>query len=71
MEGLLLAINKLSANSDSSISRINKALDVMIEGYMHQVEHLGIDEKNVEEIEKKEMNSNKYMQIIDKLIEKI
>lgn len=71
MEGLLLATNKLSINSETSISRINKAIDIMIESYLHQVERSGIDENSIEKIEKKEMNSNKYMQIIDKLLEKI
>ena len=71
MEGLLLATNKLSINSETSISRINKAIDVMIESYLHQVEHSGIDENSIEKIEKKELNGNKYMHIIDKLLEKL
>lgn len=71
MEGLLLVTNKLSINSETSISRINKAIDVMIESYLHQVEHSKIDEISIENIEKKELNSNKYMQIIDKLLEKL
>lgn len=71
MEGVLLAINKLSDNSESSISRINKALDVMVESFLHQVEKTNIDEKGIEAIEEKELNSNKYIQIIDKLIGKL
>lgn len=71
MEGILLAINKLSDNSESSIIRINKALDIMVESFLHQVEKTNIDEKGVEAIEKKELNTNKYIQIIDKLIGKL
>ena len=71
MEGILLAINKLSDNSESSITRINKALDVMVESFLHQVEKTNIDEKGIEAIEKKELNTNKYIQIIDKLIGKL
>ena len=71
MEGLLLAVNKLSDTTQSSVSRINKALDLMVEIYMHQVEKLKIDEKGIEAIEEKELSTTKYLQIIDKLIGKI
>ena len=71
LEGLLLSVNKLSKSSDISINRINKAIDSMVESYLHQSERLFLTEDKINAIEKKEMNTNKLMQWMDKLIDKV
>lgn len=71
LENLLLSVNKLSKNSDTSISRINKAIDSMVESYLHQTERTILNEEKISAIEKKELSTNKMMQWMDKLIDKI
>lgn len=71
LEGLLLSVNKLSKSSDISINRINKAIDSMVESYLHQTERLFLTEDKINAIENKEMNTNKLMQWMDKLIDKV
>lgn len=71
LEGLLLSVNKLSKSSDISINRINKAIDSMVESYLHQTECNLLTEDKISAIEKKELNTNKLMQWMDKLIDKV
>lgn len=71
LEGLLLSVNKLSKSSDISINRINKAIDSMVESYLHQTERNFLTEDKISAIEKKELNTNKMMQWMDKLIDKV
>ena len=71
LEGLLLSVNKLSKSSEISINRINKAIDSMVESYLHQTERFFLTEDKINAIEKKEMNTNKLMQWMDKLIDKV
>lgn len=71
LENLLLSVNKLSKNSDTSISRINKAIDSMVESYLHQTERTMLSEEKISAIEKKELSTNKMMQWMDKLIDKV
>lgn len=71
LEGLLLAVNKLSKNSETSISRINKAIDTMVDSYLHQTERLFLNEDKISTIEKKEVSVNKLMQLMDKLVDKV
>ena len=71
LEGLLLMVNKLSKNSDTSIARINKAIDAMVDSYLHQTERMFLNEDKIGTIEKEEVNANKLMQWMDKLIDKV
>ena len=71
LEGLLLMVNKLFKNSDTSIARINKAIDAMVDSYLHQTERMFLNEDKIGTIEKEEVNANKLMQWMDKLIDKV
>lgn len=71
LEGLLLSVNKLSKNSDVAIIRINKAIDSMVESFMHQTERTFMSEEKINAVEKKELSANKLMEWTDKLIDKV
>ena len=43
----------------------------MVESYLHQTERLFLTEDKINTIEKKEMSTNKLMQWMDKLIDKV
>lgn len=67
LEGLLMAINRLSPSSQDAISRINSSLDVIVNTYVHRITRESIDEKRVEELENKELSQDTYFNIIEKL----
>jgi len=67
MEGLLMTINRLSSNSQDAIETISKCLDKMVNGYLSKVAKEPMDELRIEAIEQKEVNEDRYLQIIEKL----
>ena len=69
LEGLMIAVNRLSANSQDAIEMINRSIDKMVNGYLLRVTKDSIDELRLNEIEKKEVNEDIYMKIIEKLAE--
>ena len=64
LEGLLMTTNRLSSNSEESIERINKVIGSMIESYLHQIEKGTVDEKRIEKLEAKELDSDTYIQLL-------
>lgn len=71
LEGLLMTINRLSSNSQDAIETINKSLDKMVNGYLNKVAKEPMDELRVEAIEKKVINEDSYLKIINKLTDLI
>lgn len=71
MEGLLMTINRLSSNSQDAIETISKSLDKMVNGYLTKVAKEPMNELRVEAIEKKEIDEDSYLKIIDKLTDLI
>lgn len=45
LQGLLLAINKLSTTQELAIKRINDALERMLDSYLHKIEHQSLTER--------------------------
>ena len=71
LEGLLMTINRLSPNSQDAIETISRCLDKMVNGYLNGIANNPMDEQHLEKIEKKEMNEDSYLKIIDKLTDLI
>lgn len=69
LEGLMIAVNRLSTNSQDAIEMINRSIDKMVNGYLLRVTKDSVDELRLNEIEKKEVNEEIYMKIINKLAE--
>jgi len=67
LEGLLMTVNRLSPNSQESISRINKSLDMVVNAFVSKIVRDSMDEKRVEDLEKNEISQDAYYKIIDKL----
>lgn len=62
-----MTVNRLSPNSQESISRINKSLDMVVNAFVSKIVRDSMDEKRVEDLEKNEISQDAYYKIIDKL----
>ena len=62
-----MTINRLSPNSQDAIETISRCLDTMINGYLNGIANNPMDELHLEKIEKKDLEEDPYLKIIDKL----
>lgn len=67
LEGLMKLTNAVSLSHEESLKKLDKATSSLMESYLQQVKHNHITEKEVSKIELKELESNPYWKLLQKL----
>lgn len=67
LEGLMKLTNVVSSSHEESLKKLDKATESLMDSYLTQVKHNYISEKEVSKLEFKELKSNPYWMLLQKI----